>query len=212
MKIDGVCVKDIKLESLRTLINLVPQETFLFSTSIKENIAYAVDLSDEEVQKLAEAVCLHDEIESFPNGYETIVGEKGITLSGGQKQRVAIARALALNPELLIFDDAFSSLDNLSAKRILQNIQELRQGKTTIFITHKIQISELSDRIFVMDNFKFVEAGSFKDLSKDSKIFKSLLETAMEDLVFTRVLTNRTAMGGLNNTMVVTSISDSSFR
>lgn len=176
IKIDDQCIKKIKLSSLRTLVNLVPQETFLFSTSIRENIAYAADLSDKEVESLAKAVCLHDEILAFPNGYKTVVGEKGITLSGGQKQRVAIARALALNPEILIFDDAFSSLDNLSAKKILENIRDLRHGKTTIFITHKVQISELSDRIFVMDKFKIVEAGTYEELKAKGGLFAELLK------------------------------------
>jgi ATP-binding cassette subfamily B multidrug efflux pump len=182
IKVDGVCIKDLKLSSLRTLINLVPQETFLFSTSIEENIAYAVDLEHEEVVKLAKAVCLDHEIESFPSSYQTIVGEKGITLSGGQKQRVAIARALALNPEVLIFDDAFSSLDNLSTKKILKNIEEYRQGKTTIYITHKIQLAELSDRTFVMDDLKIVEAGTFEELKKNSKLFKALLNQEKENV------------------------------
>lgn len=181
VKIDGDCIRNIKLSSLRTLVNLVPQETFLFSTSIEENIAYAADIDHDEVVKLARAVCMHDEIEAFPSAYKTIVGEKGITLSGGQKQRLAIARALALNPEVLILDDAFSSLDNQSAKQILENIQEIRKGKTTIFITHKVQITEFSDRIFVMDKFKIVEAGSFEELKKQGKLFYELLETAKEE-------------------------------
>jgi ATP-binding cassette, subfamily B, multidrug efflux pump len=176
VKIDGTCIKKIKLSSLRSLINLVPQETFLFSTSIEENIAYAADLSHEEVVDLAKLVFLHDEIESFPSGYETIVGEKGITLSGGQKQRVAIARALALDSEVLIFDDAFSSLDSMSTRMILQNIQNRRKGKTTIFITHKIQVAELSDRIFVMDGMKVVEAGTYQELKSRSGLFSQLLE------------------------------------
>lgn len=152
--IDGIDIKDIKLNDLRTLINLVPQESFLFSTSIKENIAYAVDLEDKEIEELANLVNLHDEVSNFKDGYETIVGERGITLSGGQRQRVAIARALALEPEILILDDAFSSLDNDSAASILSKILERRKGKTTILITHKIKLIRYFDEVMDMDKFK----------------------------------------------------------
>jgi ATP-binding cassette subfamily B protein len=152
--IDGVDLKNINLEDLRRLINMVPQENFLFSTSIKENISYAKDLSDLEIEALAKAVGIHDEIMRFENGYETIVGERGITLSGGQRQRIAIARALAINPEVLILDDSLSSVDNAIASTILTNINKLRMGKTTIFITHKPQIAELCDEVFVMENGK----------------------------------------------------------
>ena len=176
IKIDGVCIKDIQLSSLRSLINLVPQETFLFSTSIRENIAYAADIDFAEIQRLAKLVAFHGEIMGFPNAYDTIVGEKGLTLSGGQKQRVAIARALAINPEVLIFDDAFSSLDNVTTRKIFENICKERQGKTTIFITHKVQVAELTDRVFVMDKFKIAASGTYDELKNNSAIFKELLE------------------------------------
>lgn len=179
--LDGICLKQIKLSSLRKIFNLVPQETFLFSTSIKENIAYAKELSETEVITLAKLVDLHEEILDFAKGYDTIVGEKGITLSGGQKQRIAIARALALDPEVLILDDAFSSLDNISAKKILKNILDLRQNKTTIFITHKVEITELTDRVFVMDAFKISTAGSFHELKANSKLFNDLLENSKKE-------------------------------
>jgi ATP-binding cassette, subfamily B, multidrug efflux pump len=155
--IDAVDLKNINLEDLRRLINMVPQENFLFSASIKENISYAKDLSDFAVESLAKAVGIHDEIMKFENGYETIVGERGITLSGGQRQRLAIARALAINPEVLILDDSLSSVDNAIALIILANINKLRAGKTTIFITHKPQIAELCDEIFVMENGKLIK-------------------------------------------------------
>jgi ATP-binding cassette subfamily B multidrug efflux pump len=179
--LDGICLKQIKLSSLRKIFNLVPQETFLFSTSIKENISYAKELSEAEVITLAKLVDLHEEILDFAKGYDTVVGEKGITLSGGQKQRVAIARALALDPEVLILDDAFSSLDNISAKKILKNILDLRQNKTTIFITHKVEITELTDRVFVMDAFKISAAGSFHELKAKSKLFNDLLENSKKE-------------------------------
>lgn len=155
--IDGIDIKDIKLDSLRHLVNLVPQENFLFSTSIAENIAYAKDLSQTEIENLAKLVNLDHEIKNFPQGYESIVGERGITLSGGQRQRIAIARALALNPEILIFDDALSSLDNHNAEEILTKILEMRKGKTTIFITHKTQITSCFDEVWTISHGKVSE-------------------------------------------------------
>ena len=162
--IDGVDLKKINLNDLRTLINLVPQENFLFSTSIFNNISYAKDLNKQEVIELAKLVNMHEEIMSFKDGYETIVGERGVTLSGGQRQRIAIARALALDSEILILDDALSSLDDSTAGEILSNILYKRKNKTTIFITHKIGIVEDFDQILVMDKQEMVEAGTHQEL------------------------------------------------
>jgi len=155
--IDDIDLAQIKLDSLRTFINMVPQENFLFSTSIKENIAYARDLSETEIEHLAKMVCMHDEILRFTDSYETVVGERGVTLSGGQRQRLAIARALAINPDILILDDALSSVDNAISSEIFNNITELRKEKTTIFITHKPEIAQLCDRVLVMENLKIVK-------------------------------------------------------
>lgn len=173
--IDGVDINQIKLDDLRTLVNLVPQENFLFSTSIFENISYANDLEKEEVEKLAKLVLMHDEITSFPDGYNTIVGERGVTLSGGQRQRLAIARALALDSEVLVLDDALSSLDETSSHEILKNILDLRQGKTTVFITHKMSLCESLDEIFVMDKFKILEQGTHAELLKSGSLYQELL-------------------------------------
>ncbi len=176
--IDDIDIKNIKLNSLRSLINLVPQENFLFSTSIKENIAYAKDMSDEEVMELAKKVSIHDEIMSFPKQYETLVGERGVTLSGGQRQRLAIARALAINPEILILDDALSSVDNQTATKIFHNIQENRLGKTTIFITHKIHAIKDADQIIAMDKMQIVESGKHDELmNNQAGIYKMLWES-----------------------------------
>lgn len=174
--IDGIDIKTITLKSLRNIINLVPQENFLFSTSIHENIAYARDMSREDVIKLAQLVSMHDEIMKLPDAYDAIVGERGLTLSGGQRQRIAIARALALDPQVLILDDALSSLDNDSSEKILKNILDIRHGKTTIFITHKIRIVHNMDLILVMDKMKLVEQGNHKELYlKENSLYRDLL-------------------------------------
>jgi ATP-binding cassette subfamily B protein len=174
--IDNVDTKKITLSSLRSLINIVPQENFLFSTSIHENIAYARDLERAEVIRLAELVCIHDEIMKLPEGYDSIVGERGVTLSGGQRQRLAIARALAIDPEILILDDALSSLDNESCEKILKNILDIRKSKTTIFITHKIKIVYNMDLILVMDKNQIIEQGNHKELYlKPNSLYRDLL-------------------------------------
>lgn len=175
--IDGIDIKNIKIDSLRKIINMVPQETFLFSTSIAENIAYGVNISDKELEKYSRAACFHEEIHKFSDGYKTVVGERGITLSGGQRQRVAIARALAINPDILILDDSLSSIDDHIASKILSNIHELRKGKTTIFITHKLQITQNAENIFVMDKFNIVEQGPHEDLlssPREDSVYKQL--------------------------------------
>ncbi len=174
--IDGIDIKTIKLNSLRTMINLVLQEDFLFATSIYENIAYARDLDESDVIRLAKLVNIHDEIMQLPHGYQSVVGERGVTLSGGQRQRIAIARALALDTEILIMDDALSSLDNSSSALILKNILELRKGRTTVFVTHKIPIVKDMDQILVMDEFKIVESGTHKQLMEKESLYKNLRE------------------------------------
>lgn len=179
--LDGIDIKSIKLDDLRTIINLVPQENFLFSTTIFENIAYAKDLNQEQVEELAKLVLIHDEINSFPDGYQTIVGERGVTLSGGQRQRIAIARALALNSEILILDDALSSLDETSSQEILKNILKMRKGMTTIFITHKMSLCKNLDEIFVMDKFNIVEKGSHEELMSGAGLYKELIQINLEN-------------------------------
>ncbi len=172
--LDGHDLKNIKLCSLRSLVTLVPQNNFLFSTSVANNIAYAINLPADEIEKLAKAVILHDEIMKFPDKYETLVGERGVTLSGGQRQRMAIARALALNPEILILDDALSSVDDVVAEKLLNNIYEYRKGKTTIFITHKMKIMPGFDNILVMDKLKIVEQGRHGELLAQGGLYKQL--------------------------------------
>jgi len=163
--IDGRPVREYLLASLRKQIGFVPQETFLFSDRIRENIALGVDsASDQEVHRAADAANIAIDIESFPEGYDTMVGERGITLSGGQKQRTAIARALIRNPRILILDDALSSVDTHTEDKILKHLRDVMRGRTTIFISHRVSTVRNADRIAVLHGGRIVELGTHDEL------------------------------------------------
>jgi len=163
--IDGHPLRDFSVASLRSNIGFVPQETFLFSDRIRENIALGVaSASDQEIHNAAAAANIAADIESFPEGYQTMVGERGITLSGGQKQRTAIARALIRNPRILILDDALSSVDTHTEDKILNHLREVMQGRTTIFISHRVSTVRNADRIAVLHEGRIVETGSHDEL------------------------------------------------
>ena len=163
--IDGRPIRDYSLASLRRNIGFVPQETFLFSDRIRENIALGIDsATNEQVHEAADAANIATDIEAFPEGYETIVGERGITLSGGQKQRTAIARALIRNPRILILDDALSSVDTHTEDKILNHLRDVMKGRTTIFISHRVSTVHNADRIAVLHGGRIVELGTHDEL------------------------------------------------
>jgi ATP-binding cassette subfamily B multidrug efflux pump len=163
--IDGKPVCEYALSDLRRNIGFVPQETFLFSETIRENIAFGVQkASDDEVRWAAEAANIATDIEEFPEKYKTIVGERGITLSGGQKQRTAIARALIRSPRILILDDALSSVDTHTEDKILNHLRDVMQGRTTIFISHRVSTVRNADRIAVLHSGRIVELGTHDEL------------------------------------------------
>jgi len=163
--IDDRPIRDYALEFLRRSIGFVPQETFLFSDRIRENIAFGVDsATDAEIRDAADAANIAADIEGFPEGYETLVGERGITLSGGQKQRTAIARALIRNPRILILDDALSSVDTHTEDKILNHLRDVMQGRTTIFISHRVSTVRNADRIAVLYGGRIVELGTHDEL------------------------------------------------
>jgi ATP-binding cassette subfamily B multidrug efflux pump len=163
--IDGRPIREYSLASLRRNIGFVPQETFLFSDRIRENIALGVDkATDAEIHDAAEADNIAADIESFPEGYDTMVGERGITLSGGQKQRTAIARALIRNPKILILDDALSSVDTHTEDKILNHLRDVMRGRTTIFISHRVSTVRNADRIAVLHGGHIVELGTHDEL------------------------------------------------
>jgi ATP-binding cassette subfamily B protein len=163
--IDGKPVREYPLSVLRRNIGFVPQETFLFSETIRENIAFgAQHASDDEVRWAAEAANIAVDIEAFPEKYKTLVGERGITLSGGQKQRTAIARALIRNPRILVLDDALSSVDTQTEDKILNHLREVMHGRTTIFISHRVSTVRNADRIAVLHGGRIVELGTHDEL------------------------------------------------
>jgi ATP-binding cassette subfamily B protein len=163
--IDGRPLREFTLASLRQNIGFVPQETFLFSERIRENIALGVETaSDADIRISAAAANIAADIESFPEAYDTMVGERGITLSGGQKQRTAIARALIRNPRILILDDALSSVDTHTEDKILNHLRDVLQGRTTIFISHRVSTVRNADRIAVLHSGRIVELGTHDEL------------------------------------------------
>jgi ATP-binding cassette subfamily B protein len=165
VRIDGRPIRDFSLTSLRKNIGFVPQETFLFSDRIRENIALGVEsATDQEIHQAAEAANIALDIEGFAEGYQTLVGERGITLSGGQKQRTAIARALIRNPRILILDDALSSVDTHTEDKILNHLREVMRGRTTIFISHRVSTVRNADRIAVLHGGQIVELGTHDEL------------------------------------------------
>ena len=167
--IDDRPIREYSLTSLRKSIGFVPQETFLFSDRIRENIALGIDTTDsahndEQIHNAAEAANIAADIEAFPEGYDTMVGERGITLSGGQKQRTAIARALIRNPKILILDDALSSVDTHTEDKILNHLRDVMRGRTTIFISHRVSTVRNADRIAVLHSGRIVELGTHDQL------------------------------------------------
>jgi ATP-binding cassette subfamily B multidrug efflux pump len=184
--IDGRPVREYPLEVLRANIGFVPQETFLFSDSIRDNIAFgAQDATDEDVRRAAKAASIADDIESFPQDYRTLVGERGITLSGGQKQRTAIARAIIRNPRILVLDDALASVDTQTEDHILNHLREIMQGRTTIFISHRVSTVRNADRIAVLHHGEVVEYGTHDELIALNGYYtdlhnKQLLEEELE--------------------------------
>jgi ATP-binding cassette, subfamily B, multidrug efflux pump len=184
--VDGADVRDYSPKDLRRHIGFVPQETFLFSASLADNIAFGVSgATSDQIRDAADLAGLSSDIAGFPEGFDTKVGERGITLSGGQKQRTAIARAVLRNPRILILDDALSSVDTLTEERILNGLQEVMHGRTTILISHRVSTVRHADRIFVLERGAVVESGNHSDLIGKGGYYadlyqKQLLEEELE--------------------------------
>jgi len=184
--VDGVDLRRLDPEQLRRHIGFVPQETFLFSDTIAGNIAFGVEsATPEEIRRAAEIAGLAEDIAGFPQGYQTMVGERGITLSGGQKQRTAIARAILRDPRILILDDALSSVDTLTEERILTHLAGVMRGRTVILISHRVSTVRQADRIVVLEGGRIVEQGAHADLLQAGGYYaelsrKQMLEEELE--------------------------------
>jgi ATP-binding cassette subfamily B protein len=186
--LDGVDLRDFDPEWLRRQIGFVPQETFLFSATLAENIAWGVDdATEDDIARAAELAGLAPDIAAFPEGYGTIIGERGITLSGGQKQRVAIARAILRDPRILILDDALASVDTLTEERILQGLDDIMRGRTTILISHRVSTVRNAAQIFVIEHGEVAEQGTHAQLILNGGYYadlyqKQLLEEELETI------------------------------
>ena len=184
--LDGVPIERLALADLRRAMGYVPQDTFLFSDTIRENIGFGLESPDDErLRKAAQDARILAEIESFPSGLDTLLGERGVNLSGGQRQRTAIARALAVDPPVLLLDDCLSAVDARTESEILANLREVLKGRTTLLVTHRIAAAKLADEIVVLDGGRVVETGSHEELVAGDGVYARIaqrqsLEEALE--------------------------------
>jgi ABC-type multidrug transport system fused ATPase/permease subunit len=175
--VDGVDVRDVTRRSLRREIGVISQDPFLFSATVRENIAFGVlDATDEQVERAARAAQAHEFVSELPHGYDTVIGERGITLSGGQRQRLAIARALVIDPRILILDDATASVDATTEARIRAGLAEAMRGRTTIIIAHRLSTIALADEIVVLDQGRVAARGTQAELLRTSPVFREIHE------------------------------------
>jgi ABC-type multidrug transport system fused ATPase/permease subunit len=185
LTVDGVDVRDLKLTSLRRAIGIVSQDPFLFSATVRENIAFgAPDATDADVERAARLAQAHEFISDLPQGYDTVIGERGITLSGGQRQRVAIARALVIDPRILILDDATASVDATTEARIRLALREVMKGRTTIIIAHRLSTIALADELVVLDEGRIAARGTHDELIATSLVYRDIYEHGLLEREF----------------------------
>ncbi|MGB0889453.1 MAG: ATP-binding cassette domain-containing protein, partial [Solirubrobacterales bacterium] len=185
IKVDSVDVRLLEPTALRKNIAFVAEDSFLFSASIAENIAYARDdVTDAEISAAARRAQIADFIETLPNKYDTVIGERGITLSGGQRQRVAIARALVADPRILVLDDATSSVDARTEGEIKTALAEVMRGRTTFVIAHRLSTISLADSIVVLEDGTITAHGTHEDLLRRSETYRALATKGMPESVF----------------------------
>jgi ABC-type multidrug transport system fused ATPase/permease subunit len=183
--VDGTDVRDVTLTSLRRSIAVISQDPFLFSTTVRENIAFgAPDATDEEVEWAARLAQAHEFVAALPQGYETMIGERGITLSGGQRQRIAIARAIVTNPRILILDDATASVDATTEAKIRAGLRQAMEGRTTLIIAHRLSTISLADEIVVLDHGRIAARGTQGELAERSAVYREIYEHGLIEQEF----------------------------
>jgi len=186
VSVDGVDVRRLTLASLRREIGVIAQDPFLFSATVRENIAFGrADASDEDVERAARLAQAHEFIEALPDGYDTMIGERGITLSGGQRQRVAIARALVIDPRILILDDATASVDATTESKIRDGLREAMRGRTTIIIAHRLSTIALADEVVALENGQVAARGTHDELVETSEVYREIYNHGLLERVFT---------------------------
>ena len=185
LTVDGADVRDVTLTSLRRSIAVISQDPFLFSATVRENIAFgAPEATDEEVEQAARLAQAHEFVAALPNGYDTVIGERGITLSGGQRQRIAIARAIVTNPRILILDDATASVDATTEAKIRLGLREAMKDRTTLIIAHRLSTISLADEIVVLDHGRVVARGTQTELAETSPVYREIREHGMIEQEF----------------------------
>jgi ABC-type multidrug transport system fused ATPase/permease subunit len=193
--VDGADVRDVKLQSLRRAIGVISQDPFLFSATVRENITFgAPELTDEEVERVARLAQAHEFVERLPDGYDTVIGERGITLSGGQRQRLAIARAIAVDPRILILDDATASVDATTEAKIRLGLREAMKGRTTLIIAHRLSTISLADEIVVLDAGRIVARGTHDELLERSQVYRDIYEHGLLERQFADAVEARAAV------------------
>jgi ATP-binding cassette, subfamily B, bacterial len=193
--IDGADVRDVKLHSLRHAIGVIPQDPFLFSATVRENITFgAPGLGDEEVVRIARLAQAHEFVERLPDGYDTVIGERGITLSGGQRQRLAIARAIAVDPRVLILDDATAAVDATTEAKIRLGLREAMRGRTTLIIAHRLSTISLADEIVVLDGGRIAARGTHDELLEASQVYRDIYEHGLLERQFADAVEARAAV------------------
>lgn len=180
--LDKYNIKDLDRDSIRGNLSIISQNPYIYNMSIRENLQIIkTDATEKDIKKACKMACLHDFVMTLKDGYDTIVGEGGVTLSGGQKQRLAIARAFLLKTKIILFDEATSALDNETQKEITKAIENMKGDYTVLIIAHRLSTVQNADKIFVIDNGKVVDSGTRNYLLKNCKVFKKLYETELED-------------------------------